>query len=107
MTGPFYGCDNGGCSEECTYPAEYLRVYEGKLWCEGCWDNGQTIWLDGDGGDSGGNYLHYYDLDEFIPPEQQRIAELEADLQQHGRPFLSPQVSVRTLRKRTSGCVMR
>lgn len=80
MTGPFYGCDNGGCSEECTYPAEYLRVYEGKLWCEGCWDNGQTIWLDGDGGDSGGNYLHYYDLDEFIPPEQQRIAELEADL---------------------------
>ena len=78
MTGPFYGCDQNDCSQEQTWPAEDLRVHEDEVWCEYCWDARDTIWLDGDNGDSGGDYLMYSDLEKFVPPEQQRISELEA-----------------------------
>lgn len=78
MSGPFYGCDNGDCATECVYDPEDLKVYEGKLWCEGCWDDAPTIWTDGDGGDSGGDWLRWWDLEKFVPPEKARIAQLEA-----------------------------
>ena len=38
MSGPFYGCDMGSCSEEITYESSDLRVFRGKLVCDGCWD---------------------------------------------------------------------
>ena len=57
-----------------------MRVHEDEVWCEYCWDARDTIWLDGDNGDSGGDYLMYSDLEKFVPPEQQRISELEAQV---------------------------
>jgi hypothetical protein len=35
--GPWYGCENGDCSSEISYPAEgLLEDKEGNVWCEGC-----------------------------------------------------------------------
>jgi hypothetical protein len=36
---PFYGCQNGDCYAERTYPANELLVYNDTVWCEGCLEN--------------------------------------------------------------------
>ena len=80
MSEPLYGCENEHCSEECCYPVNMLRVHKGMVWCEGCWDEAPPIWLDGNGGDDGGDYLRWNDLEPFVPDHEKRIAELEAEL---------------------------
>lgn len=76
--GPFYGCAIEGCSDECTYPADMLRVHEGLAWCEGCWDDAPITWLDEDCEE----FLQWSDLPKFIPDHEKRIAALESQLKQ-------------------------
>lgn len=65
MSGPFYGCDQGDCSSEMTYPASDLMIYKGEVWCEGCLEYEH-------GGDA------YKDTTAFVPPDDIRIMALEA-----------------------------
>lgn len=83
MSEPMYGCEYEDCAEECCYPANMLRVYEGKVWCEGCWDNAPTIWPDGQGGDTGCDWVHHWDLEPFVPEHEKRIAALGALLRRY------------------------
>jgi hypothetical protein len=78
MSEPLYTCEYEDCAEEYCYPANMLKVYEGKVWCEGCWENAPTIWPDGQGGDTGCDWLHWHDLEPFVPEHEKRIAQLEA-----------------------------
>jgi hypothetical protein len=80
MSEPLYGCEHEDCAEECCYPANMLRVYEGKVWCEGCWENSPTIWPDGQGGDTGCDWLHWDDLEPFVPEHEKRIEEKDEQL---------------------------
>jgi hypothetical protein len=62
--GPWYGCTNGDCSAEITYPKEELSVDQhDEVWCEGC--------LEG---------LHEHEHDELVlsrfVPESDKVIEV-------------------------------
>ena len=71
-----YGCSVEGCAEHCTYPAEMLRLWDGEPICQGCYDHD--------------NYCRgsWSDLPPFITVENQRITELEQQLQAEQDKYL-------------------
>lgn len=75
VMGPLYSCGEHGCASEVSYPADMLRVYKGLPYCGLCWDDMPAIWLD----DDQEEYLHWRDLEPFIPEHEKRIAELEQE----------------------------
>jgi hypothetical protein len=63
--GPFYCCQNGNCSCEASYPADWLVVFKGTVWCEGCLEREHNF-EDYDGKTT-----------PFVPEQTKRILELE------------------------------
>ena len=39
INGPYYGCSQGDCSSEASYPANELCVFGNEVWCTGCLEN--------------------------------------------------------------------
>ena len=66
---PLYGCSN--CYENSLWFAVNLRVYEGKCWCDSCWD--WQVWCDD-------KLPRWRELAPFVPDDTKRIAELELRL---------------------------
>jgi len=58
---PHFACENGACSEEVMYPYTMLNVYEGRLWCENCWDYDNPLVNEGE------SEVDWSDLDNFVP----------------------------------------
>lgn len=80
MSKPLYGCSNPSCAEEVSYPAVMLRVYEGKPYCDCCWDDAPLAYAPGvDPDDEDAEPLYWHDLEPFVPEHEKRIAELEAE----------------------------
>ena len=78
MSKPLYGCSNPSCAEEVSYPAVMLRVYEGKPYCDCCWDDAPLAYAPGvDPDDEDAEPLYWHDLEPFVPEHEKRIAELE------------------------------
>lgn len=66
MIEALYGCQFAECAEEVSYPAHMLKMLNGAPVCEDCVDDmGKVDWLD---------------LEKFVPPEQAKIADLQAKL---------------------------
>lgn len=66
MVEALYGCQFAECAEEVSYPAHMLKMLNGAPVCEDCVDDmGKVDWLD---------------LEKFAPPEQAKIADLQAKL---------------------------
>jgi len=58
-----YACENGACSEECLYPHTMLNEYEGRLWCEECWEEENPLMMEGE------SEVDWSDLDSFVPAQ--------------------------------------
>jgi len=67
---PLFSCVN--CREDYSWPESDLRVYEGELWCQICFDESDMVWRD--------SLLIWSDLPPFVPEFKKRIADLEAEL---------------------------
>lgn len=82
MTKPLYGCNNPDCAEERSYPADMLRVYEGRPYCEGCWDYTALAYAPGvDPDDEDADPLRWRDLEPFVPEHEKRIASLVVEVE--------------------------
>ena len=68
IQGPYYGCGQGDCSCECTYPAKELTVYRGEIYCWECLEE-QVPFEVYDG-----------NTEPFIPPQEATIKQLQAEL---------------------------
>lgn len=99
MSKPLYGCSNPSCAEEVSYPAVMLRVYEGKPYCDCCWDDAPLAYAPGvDPDDEDAEPLYWHDLEPFVPEHEKRIAELEAEEQLFNKTFDAQQVIIEELR---------
>lgn len=66
MDEALYGCQFADCAADVSYPAHMLKMLNGAPVCEDCVDDmGKVDWLD---------------LEKFVPPEQAKIADLQAKL---------------------------
>ncbi len=76
MSLPSYSCFAEGCAEHCTYTADRLRILNGEPICQGCYDHD--------------NYCRgsWSDLPPFITVENQRITELEQQLEAEQDKYL-------------------
>lgn len=77
-----FGCARDGCAEEVSYPVDMLREYQGRPYCQSCWDEAMPkvpVTLD-DNGDTD-EWLRWHDLPKYVPEYEKRIAELEQNLQ--------------------------
>ena len=63
--GPYYSCEDGSCAEHISYQPEDLFVYDGKVWCEGCFEQEHS-------GDD------YDDVMPFRPEQVSTIIQLQA-----------------------------
>jgi len=72
---PMYSCSVRGCAEEVSYPVDMLKVHDGKVICEGCWDCADAVLNEDD------DPISWYELEAFVPAASRRIAELEAQSQ--------------------------
>lgn len=93
MSGPYWGCDNGDCSSECTYPADELRVYNGTVYCEGCWDYADEFLTP-----VPDEIPAYFSLDRFVPPDDVRIMGLEAKIRLQDKSISSQTFVLKQLR---------
>lgn len=97
-TTPLFGCAN--CFEDYSYPKEDLRVHEGELWCDNCYD--ECVKFENEGAED------WYDLPHFEPivtatdvPEPLRLKfriegmqEAEAMLRDQGYPRAADNIMV-------------
>ena len=77
MSGPYYGCDNGSCAEERTYPPSELGVFRGKAYCDECWDYRDEMF---DDLPDDVELPRFNELPVFVPEQDRRISELQAEL---------------------------
>lgn len=66
---PLYGCTS--CYEECTYPADHLRVHDNECWCDLCWDERRWDFPD---------QPDWSDLEPYTPALQAECKELRTAL---------------------------
>ena len=82
QNGPWYGCDNRICVEECSYPADMLRMLHGKVICEGCYYDDLSIVPIAKTYDDNGDVdevVDWHDLPPFVPEETAELDKLRAE----------------------------
>ena len=82
QNGPWYGCENRICVEECSYPADMLRMLHGKVICEGCYYDDLSIVPLAKTYDDNGDVdevVDWHDLPPFVPEETAELAKLRAE----------------------------
>ena len=79
MGEPLYSCSCAGCRDEVSYPASDLRVHDGAVWCNDCWDYSDPIFITFDENGDGDERLDWLSLEPFVPEHEKRIAELKAE----------------------------
>lgn len=65
---PLYCCTS--CYEQCTYPADHLRVNDGECWCDLCWDERRWEFPD---------QPSWNDLEPYTPSLQTECEKLRKD----------------------------
>jgi len=81
MSGPFYGCEHGDCAENVCYPADCLRVYQGKPYCMHCWEEMPLIAVTSDEHGDIEESLRWHDLPAFVPDHEATISDLRDRLE--------------------------
>jgi hypothetical protein len=64
---PLFGCHD--CSEEYSWPADDLAVYEGELWCHNCFDFADVP-----------EGTNFHDMPKFVPAHEMEIEQLKTEL---------------------------
>ena len=75
---PLFSCCMDGCREECSFPADMLAVWGGKLICEDCYFEVPHAQKPVDPDDDE-EWLAWHGLPRFKPPWDARIEALTAE----------------------------
>lgn len=76
---PHYGCQaSEECAAETSYPANMLRVWEGKVVCQGCWEESPGARYQ----DNLEDELYWSDIPAFVPVHERQIERLEETLKE-------------------------
>ena len=67
---PLFSCSDDDCRVEASYPANMLRIFEGKPICENCYDENPPF-----------DPVDWHDLSPFIPAYQNRLTTLSNALE--------------------------
>ena len=74
---PVFGCQHKECATEVSYPADMLRIWDGKPICEFCFDDLPMI--DRQKGDDEDDWITWSDLDPFVPEHVRALQSLTAE----------------------------